>query len=116
VSLLESLPSAEHGVLAARRVRLRVRQNRRHRPGWLLVPLDFARRDGGQYFYFDQEVWPDQAGDHPEQGARLMDRTRGHPGGGPVIELECGITGSPTLRPLPNPRADCGQIEHRWRR
>jgi hypothetical protein len=32
VSLLESLPSAKHGVLAARRDRLRVRQNRRHRP------------------------------------------------------------------------------------
>ena len=72
MSLLESLPSAEHGVLAARRVRLRVRQNRRHRPGWLLAPLDFARSDGGHHFYFDQEVWPDQAGDHPEPGGRLM--------------------------------------------
>jgi hypothetical protein len=40
---------------------------------WLVTgPLDFARRDGGHHFYFDQEVWPDQAGDHPEQGGRLM--------------------------------------------
>ena len=49
------------------------------------------------------------------QGPRGRDGRGGYPGGGPVIELECGITGSPTLRPLPNPRADCGQIEHRWR-
>jgi hypothetical protein len=39
--------------------------------GWLLVPVGFARRDGGHHFYFDQEVWPDQAGDHPEHGGRL---------------------------------------------
>ena len=35
-------------------------------------PLDCARRDGGHHFYFDQEVWPDQAGDHPKKGGRLM--------------------------------------------
>lgn len=42
--------------------------------GWLVTePLDFARRDGGLHLYFDQEVWPDQAGDHTGQGGRLMD-------------------------------------------
>jgi hypothetical protein len=40
--------------------------------GWLLVPVGFARRDGGHHFYFDQEVWPDQAGHHPEHEGRLM--------------------------------------------
>ena len=33
--------------------------------GWLLVPVGFARRDGGHHLYFDQEVWPDQAGGSP---------------------------------------------------
>lgn len=47
-------------------------RGRRSGHGWLLVPVGFARRDGGHHFYFDQEVWPDQAGDHPEHEGRLM--------------------------------------------
>ena len=38
--------------------------------GWLLVPVGFARRDGG-HLYFDQEVWPDQAGITPSMKAGL---------------------------------------------
>ena len=37
--------------------------------GWLLVLVGFARGDGGHHFYFDQEVWPDQPGDHPSMKA-----------------------------------------------
>jgi hypothetical protein len=40
--------------------------------GRLLVPVGFPRGDGGHHFYSDQEVWPDQAGDHPEHEGRFM--------------------------------------------
>jgi hypothetical protein len=41
--------------------------------GWLLGPLTLPAGDGGHHFYFDQEVWPDQTGDHTEKGGRVMD-------------------------------------------
>ena len=48
-----------------------------HRGDWrwaaLVTGPGFPRpRDGGHHLYFDEEVWPDQPGDHPQHEGRLV--------------------------------------------